>query len=108
LLSVRESVGLRAVNKALKALVVGWPVRLGNLLLRERLPAGLEAPLTRFPAAESVSILFEEALAPAEESRMVELLRRQGGTLKKVKASRVAEVRLLSSAVRAGALPNLT
>jgi hypothetical protein len=109
LLSVKEAAGLRGVCKALKGLVSGWPVRLGGspIHLRGLTPEDLEAALTCFPAAEGLSIFIddmEEPLSPAEESRLVEVLRRHGGTLKRVGGAR----RLLLSAVQAGALPKLT
>jgi hypothetical protein len=101
-LSVKEAAGLREVCKALKVLVMGWPMK----LIVER---NLEAALRCFPAAECVLfILSEEPLAPVEESRVVELLRGHGGTLKKVMPWGEGAERLLSSAVRAGVLPSLT
>jgi hypothetical protein len=68
----------------------------------------IEAALTCFPAAESFSSCCEEPLVPAEESRMVELLRGHGGTLKDVNTDGEVAERLNTSAMRAGALPNLT
>jgi hypothetical protein len=102
-LSGEEAVRLRGVCRALKGLVMGWPMRLAG---RGVLPC--EAVLACFPAAEHLAIRFDEPLAPAEESKIVELLRRHG-TLKRVDWRGGAVVRrLLLSAVGAGALPNLT
>jgi hypothetical protein len=105
LLSQREAAGLRVVCKALKALVREWPSCLGSS------PGGLKAALTCFPATESlriVSLHFEHPLYFGGEARLVEVLRRHGGTLKRVTDAGLVARRLLSSAVRAGALPNLT
>jgi hypothetical protein len=69
----------------------------------------LEAALTCFPATERLEFAINEPLAPAEESRLVELLRRHGGTLKRVEmCDEHGFRRSFSFAVRAGALPNLT
>jgi hypothetical protein len=68
----------------------------------------LEAALTCFPATESLTIMIDEPLAPAEESRLVELLRGHGGRSSAWRRVGGGRGRLLSSAVRAGALPNLT
>jgi hypothetical protein len=102
-LSLKEAVGLRGVCKALRGMVAAWPVRLYGSLHAEK----LQVALTCFPAAERLAITSKKALAPAEESRMVELLRGHGGTLKHVDAGGGGAKQLLSSAVRAGALPNL-
>jgi hypothetical protein len=103
LLSVREVTRLRIVCKSLKLLGRGWPMRLGWVRGED-----LEAALTCFPAAEGFTMYYDEPLDPAEESRVVELLRAHGGTLKRVEAFNEVGERLLLSAVRAGALPNLT
>jgi hypothetical protein len=108
-LSVEEAAGLRVVCTTLMETVREWPVRLERPVCRTRLtPGNLEAALTCFSAAESLTIWPREPLAPAEESRLVELLRRQGGKLKRVETGWEHAKPLLSSAVRAGALPNLT
>jgi hypothetical protein len=103
MLSIQEAAGLRGACKALKGLVRGWPMRLGDVGVGD-----LEAALSCLPATESLEIAMEQPLAPAEESRVVEVLRGHGGTLKRVKAYEEAAEQLLSSAVRVGALPNLT
>jgi hypothetical protein len=110
LLSVKEAAGMRVVSKALKVLVMGWPMRLVDRdpPLELKAPAELEAALTCFPATESLTVRCEQPLTPAEERRMVELLRRHGGTLKVVVTGGEASMRMLSAAVLAGALPNLT
>jgi hypothetical protein len=83
-LRIREAVGLREVCKALRGLTREWPVRMEGLEgIKVKDP---EAALTCFPAAERLRLNFWEPLAPAEEARMVELLRRHGGTLKRVQA----------------------
>jgi hypothetical protein len=102
LLEVEEAVRLRGVCKAFKALVMEWPMDLCGYY------EDVAAALRCFPVAESLTITFDEPLSPAEGSRMVELLRGHGGTLKDVKAHGEGARRLLSSAVRAGALPSLT
>jgi hypothetical protein len=109
MLSVKEAVRLRRLCKALKALVRGWPVLLERLDRPVGLaPENLEAALACFPAAESLGSITNKALTPAEESRVVEVLRGHGGTLKRLRVWGEGAKRLLSSAVRAGALPNLT
>jgi hypothetical protein len=90
------------VCTALKVLVMGWPMRLLEDLEE------VEEVFACFPCTESFSVTFEEPLAPAEECRMVELLRGHGGTLKRVRSWGKGAKQLLSSAVQAGALPNLT
>jgi hypothetical protein len=103
-LSGGEVAGLRVVCKALNALVREWPLRLGGVATRD-----LEAALTCFPATESLRIVGNNVvLAPVREERVVELLRRHGGTLKRVTDDGLGSRGLLSSAVLAGALPNLT
>jgi hypothetical protein len=102
-LPVKEVVRLRRVCKALKAMVTEWPMN-----LKHAWPSRLEPALRCFPATVSLTIVELEPLAPAEESRMVELLRGHGGTLKDVNAQGGGAERLLLSAVRAGALPKLT
>jgi hypothetical protein len=112
-LPLSEVAGLRSVCQAMKALVREWPVRMADDLSGGSVIKSaekVEAALTCFPAMESLPMWFNEPLAPAEELRMVELLRGHGGTLKCV-GSWYAEgstERLLASAVRAGALPHLT
>jgi hypothetical protein len=107
-----ETAGLRNVCQAVKALVREWPVNVGDHLFWDveiESPETLEAVLTCFPATESLTVGFKEPLAPAEESRLVELLRGHGGTVKRVVVTRCARgTELLSSAVQAGALPHLT
>jgi hypothetical protein len=100
LLPVEAVVRLRGACKALKALVAEWPMRLGGMQW-----GMIEAALTCFPATESLMVVAPEALAPAEACRLVEVLRGHGGKLKDVKPRGKGAERLLSSAVRAGALP---
>jgi hypothetical protein len=108
-LSVREAVQLRGACKALKGLVMGWPMPMGERSYEKVLPPkNLEAALTCFPAAESLAIRLNKPLARAEESRMVEVLRGHGGTIKRVIVYEPGARRILESAVLAGALPNLT
>jgi hypothetical protein len=105
LLCGREAVQLSVVCKAMQVLVRELSVQLGDLMLT---PANLPAALTCFPAAESLRIDSRWLLAPAEESMLVELLRGHGATLKRLETEGEGARQLLSSAVRAGALPNLT
>jgi hypothetical protein len=108
MLSIKEAAGLRSVCKALKANVEEWPMRLAEKLPPVFPPEILQAALTCFPATETMNVRIEEPLAPAEESRMVELLRGHGETLKRFGAEDEGARHLLWSAVRAGALPSLT
>jgi hypothetical protein len=110
LLNLVEVVHLRAVCKALKASVEEWPMRLGE---RDRsltyvAPEVLEAALTCLPATESVKISFKDNITSAEASRLVDFLRARGGTLKRFVADNVCSQKLLSCAMEAAALPNLT
>jgi hypothetical protein len=68
----------------------------------------LEAALTCFPATETLTMKIKGPLDPAEETRLVELLRGHGATLKRVEGRGKGGGQLLLSAVRAGALPSLT
>jgi hypothetical protein len=99
----KDATRLRVVCKALKELVMGWPVELCQLDEWD-----LESALICLPASESLSIVFGDPLAPAEESRMVEFLRRHGGTLKRLLHIEDGARQLIASAVLSGALPNLT
>jgi hypothetical protein len=113
-LTVREAARLRVVCMALKVLVRAWPMNLGGIALDEwhaegwLTPENLEAALTCFPSTESLSIKLNDTPSPVEETRMVMLLKKHSGTLKCVLASGEGAARLLLSAVRAGALSNLT
>jgi hypothetical protein len=109
-LFVKEAAGLRVVCKALKALVREWPMILGVWPMNREgvAPENLEAALTCFPATEILELQVKEPLPAAEESRIVELLRGHGGTLKRVGGDSEGAKRFFSSAIRAGALPNLT
>jgi hypothetical protein len=102
-LSVQTATRLRVVCKALKALVREWPMPLKQVIVWD---SDAEAALTCFPAAESLRIRGAEAPPPAEEYRLVELLRRHGGTLKEV-VDCSSHGGFLISAVQAAALPNL-
>jgi hypothetical protein len=77
------------------------PVDLGRVHVED-----LKAALTCFPSAQSLDIrdCFPEI---AEKKKWVKLLRRHGGTFKRVTAQGKGGEKVLSSAVRAGALPNL-
>jgi hypothetical protein len=103
LLSYKAAARLRRSCKALKDLVTEWPVGLGEIS-----PENLKAALTCFPATKALNLSAETPLEAAEESRMVELLRGHGGTLKTVISLGEGAERVLSSAVLAGALPKLT
>jgi hypothetical protein len=102
LLPVKAAARLRGGCKALKAMVTEWPMHL-RLIKAE----SFEAALTCFPATESLAIVAREPPAPAEESRLIEWVRGHGGTLRRVLAAGDGATRLLSSHVRAGALPKL-
>jgi hypothetical protein len=105
MLPIQAAARLRVVCGALRAMVLGWPMHLSDL-------RGVDpkAALTCFPATERLTMSLSRPLDRAEESRMVSLLRKHGGTLKRVTArvGGMASEHLLLSAVRAGALPNLT
>jgi hypothetical protein len=102
LLSITEAAGLRVVCKALKVLVRQWPVPIRDLDVED-----LEAALRCFPATKELLIISEKPLAPAEECRLVEVLRGHAETLKLVRAGGESAEQLRLSAVRAGALPRL-
>jgi hypothetical protein len=102
-LSRVEAVRLRVVCKALTGVVHECPVGVG--VVRADM---LTDALTCFPAAPSLDIIFKRKLAAARQPKLVELLRRHGGTLKRVAAEGGGAEQLLYSAVRAGALPKLT
>jgi hypothetical protein len=110
-LSVEESVRLRCVCKTLREVVKHWPTNLLRTwtpgIFRTLTPKKLRSALSSFPATESLAVEAEEPLAPAEESRLVELLRGHGGTLKSVRVGGHI-TRFFETAVREGALPNLT
>jgi hypothetical protein len=103
MLYVDEALRLRVACKALKVLVGEWPMDLGSVKAGD-----LEAALTCFPATKDLYLSADDPLAPAEESRMVEVLRKHDGTLKRVVQYFDGARRLPVSAVRAGALPKLT
>jgi hypothetical protein len=105
LLCVKEVAGLRLVSKALMMLVKEWPMRLVKICWWQRGVGDLAAALTCFPAAESLEIEWDDARAPADGSIVRSLLRAHGGTLRRVVMPRARH--LLTSAVQAGALPNL-
>jgi hypothetical protein len=101
-LSLRCAARPREVCKALKALVRDWPMHLENLLWDD-----LEAALKCFPATESTKVCppYGTVPTPAEERRMVEVLRAHGATLKEMRGYPRGES--VWPAVRAGAFPNL-
>jgi hypothetical protein len=102
-LSGGEAAGLRAVCKALKALVREWPVPLRDVAHED-----LQAALTCFPSTESLRIVGKDLLEKADGARMVGVLKMHGGTLKRVTAEGVGARQLLISGVYYGFLPNLT
>jgi hypothetical protein len=104
--STREAAGLRVVCRALKALALEWPVDTAKEL-RVEYSEDLQAALTCFPATKTLDVYFDAPLEAAEESRIMELLRRHGGTLKYVTAYEEGAERLFFSAVQGGALANL-
>jgi hypothetical protein len=99
-----EVVRLRRVCKALKGVVNELPMDLGVLW------ENLEAALRCVPAAKEM--VFDsrkrKALTSAKRRRYMNLLRAHGGTLRWIMADGASAERLLSSAVRSGALPRLT
>jgi hypothetical protein len=102
-LSLVEAAWLRKVCKALKGLMDECPVGLGSLRADK-----LKAALTCFPAAQSLEIAIDKEIPAADEGALVELLRQHGRTLKRVVPHGEDAMRLVSSAVRAGALPKLS
>jgi hypothetical protein len=102
-LSIKEAAGLRAVCKALKVLVREWPMALWGVHAND-----IEAALKCFPATESFDLVFAEGFTSADETYLVEVLRERGRALKTVFVWEDFGRGFLSSAVRAGALPNLT
>jgi hypothetical protein len=103
-----EAARLRGVCKALRGVVGECPVELGRVMLYE-----LEAALTCFPAAQSL-LMVEDTSSVLSRStysagmwREVWLLRKYGGSLKRVKTLWQGADELLLSAVQAGALPKL-
>jgi hypothetical protein len=94
-LATVEAARLRSVCKALKASVREWPMRLKGPV------SVLAAALTCFPATERFDNNAHNSLDPSEESRVVELLRGHGGTLKRVYMIAKEARRGLSSAVLA-------
>jgi hypothetical protein len=108
LLSVPEALRLRVVCKALRGVVAEFPT---EEKVRVEV-VHLEAALTCLPAIKHLYLTSHgirgRRLEAAEESRLVELLRGHGGTLKRVEACASPERGVLLSAVQAGALPNLT
>jgi hypothetical protein len=106
LLSVGEAARLRVVCKALRGVVKELPVSLGW-----RSSKHFEAALTCFPSAQSLHMSYAIPRRAYDEtiSRMVDVLRRHGGTLKRVMidGDRDDAQLLLSHALRSGALPKL-
>jgi hypothetical protein len=98
-LSVVAATRLRRTCEALRGVMDECPVDLGKVHVED-----LKAALTCFPSAQSLDI---DDCEPGEEKKWVRLLRRHGGTLKRVTAQGEGGEKVLSSAVRAGALPNL-
>jgi hypothetical protein len=103
LLSIKEAAGLRGVCKALRGVLEACPIEIEPEIRVEN----LEAALTCFPAIKELCLSADQPLEAAEESRMVELLRGHGGTLRFIEAEGKGAERLLAFAVRAGALPKL-
>jgi hypothetical protein len=95
---------LKVVCKALRGWINQCPVKLGEVAVREE----LSAVLTTFPATESMIMTQYEPLEAEEEATMIALLGEHGGTLKCIKEFSTGAERLLSRAVGAGALPNLS
>jgi hypothetical protein len=108
LLSVTMMTRLRRVCKALRGVVSQCPVKLGGWSIDN---PELEEALTCFPAAESLELIGWGDLddpEAVEVSRLVELLRRHGGALKRVTWEGEHAERVVLSAVNAGALPRLS
>jgi hypothetical protein len=104
MLSTSEAAGLRGVCKALKGVMDDCPIELKSYVRA----ADLDAALTCFPATTRLCLTAYPYIVMAEEMRMTGLLREHGGTLKRVEIQGKGAERLLSYAVQAGALPNLT
>jgi hypothetical protein len=96
-LKLVEAARLKVVCKTLAGVINECPVELRGIESLSNLQAAC------FPAAPSVRMYFRHpGLEASDKSRVVDVLRGHGGPLKHVEASG------LLSAVRAGALPNLT
>jgi hypothetical protein len=95
-LSVVAAARLRDVCKALRGVVDECPIKLGRVMGGWR----VKAALTCFPAAQSMDlVLNEKEVRAADGGEWVELLRRHGGTLKRVAASGKRGEQRLDSAV---------
>jgi hypothetical protein len=102
-LSLGEAVQLRVVCKALRGVVHECPVGVGAVRANM-----LKEALKCFPAAQSMDIILKGKPPAPRKSRLVQLLRQHGGTLKRVVPQGDGAEQLLERAVRGGALPKLT
>jgi hypothetical protein len=103
MLSRVEAGRLRRVCKALKTMLDGCHMDLGPLHARN-----VEAALRCYPKAESMNLMLAEPLTWSFDlSSMVQVLREHRGTLQRVTATGRGAEDLLSTAVEAGALPEL-
>jgi hypothetical protein len=102
-LSRVEAARLRGACKALREVMDECPVELGRVYAED-----LNAALTCFPAAQSFEMVLEGWSPSVEEGEVVELLRRHGGTFKRITTFGLDAEELYAPAVRAGALPRLT
>jgi hypothetical protein len=102
-LRMSEAARLRGVCKALRGVATKCPMQLRGVSVHQ-----LKEALTCFPAAESLEISsVRHARGAAEEEKVMEVLRAYGGRLKQVKGDGMSPDRVILSAIRVGALPNV-
>jgi hypothetical protein len=94
---------VRGVCKALRGVMNECPVELGDVRSHT-----LKDALTYFPAAPSLHMVIGKKLPASRKSKLVQVLRQHGDTLKRVTAEGDIAEQVLESTLRAGGLPKLT
>jgi hypothetical protein len=102
-LSRVEAARLRKVSQALRGVMAECPVDLGDVRSYT-----LKDALTCFSAAQNMDLFILRKLPAGRRSKVVQLLRQHGGTLKRVVPEGDGAEQVIDSAVRLGALPKLT